>query len=326
MSHEVETMAFVGSRGLPWHIGETKDRSRELDVLATAADMLGYAGLDWTVSQRPIYVPAKDGSFKPVERFVSNTRDSDDLSLGIVKPAYHVLQNHDAFSLADDIVDSGEANYDTAGSLRKGAIVFLSMVIPAGIKVAGDPSEHELYLLISNGHDGRHGLNAAVTVVRTVCKNTLDAALGSSKTRFALRHRSGMEQRIGEARKALGITFDYRDTFQQVASQMAKRTLVEREVEEILAKMFPLSEELSPARVDNSVYAGVLANWKSSPTLDGIRGSSWGVYNAVTEYFDHIADYRGGVATGKADARTESILFGRTADIRGEAMKVLSKV
>jgi phage/plasmid-like protein (TIGR03299 family) len=326
MPHEVETMAFVAGRGYPWHYAETKDRDTELATIATADEMLAAAGLDWTVSQRPIYVPTKAGTFQPIPRFVANTRDSDDSVLGVVKPAYHVLQNHDAFGLADDIVDSGEAKYDTAGSLRGGAIVFLSMVIPEGIKVEGDDSAHELFLLVTNGHDGRHGLNACVTVVRAVCKNTVDAAFGKAITRFSLRHRSGMEQRIGEARRALGITFQYKDTFEAVASSMARRDMTKDEVVEALKGLFPVPEDIAKGREENTVFAGVLRNWETSPTLDHIRPTAWGVYNAITEYFDHIADYRGGVATSKQDARTESILFGRTADIRANAMRVLAKV
>lgn len=325
MSHEVETMAFVAGRGYPWHYAETKDRDAELATIATAAEMLVAAGLDWTVSQRPIFSPTKAGTFQPIPRFVANTRDSDDSVLGVVKPAYHVLQNHDAFGLADDIVDSGDAKYDTAGSLRGGAIVFLSMVIPEGIKVEGDPSDHELFLLVTNGHDGRNGLNACVTAVRAVCKNTVDAAFGNAVTRFSLRHRSGMEQRIGEARKALQITFDFKDTFESVASSMARTEMTKDEVVAALRGLFPVPEEIKPGREENTVFASVLRNWENSPTLDGIRDTRWGVYNAITEYFDHIADYRGGVATSKSDARTESILFGRTADIRSAAMRALTR-
>ena len=326
MAHEVETMAFVAGRGYPWHYAETKDRDTELAALATAAEMLSASGLDWTVSQRPIYVPTKAGSFAPIPRFVANTRDSDDAVLGVVKPDYHVLQNHDAFSLADDIVDSGDAKYDTAGSLRGGAIVFLSMVIPEGIKVEGDPSDHELFLLVTNGHDGRNGLNACVTVVRSVCKNTVDAAFGRAITRFSLRHRKGMETSIGKAREALRVTFEYKDTFESVASSMARRDMTKDEVVEALKGLFGDPTEMVPAKRENATTSAIIRNWENSPTLDGIRSTAWGAYNAITEYFDHVADYRGGVATTPQDARTESILFGRTADIRAEALKALVKV
>lgn len=324
MPHEIETMAYVESRGVPWHKEMTGDASRPVESLLTAGEMLEAAGLDWNVSQRPLFVQSeKHLGLIPVPRLVANTRDTDEKVLGVVRPTYHVLQNRAAFEIADDIVDSGEAKYDTAGSLRGGEIVFLSMVVPEGIKVEGDPSDHELYLVLSNGHNGRHALHGAVTVVRTVCKNTLDAAINRSITRFSLRHRSGMAQRIGEARRALQITFAYKETFERVAAELTQKSLVEREVEAILADMFPVPDDLAEGRVRNTTFAGVLSNYRTSPTIEDIRGTAWGVYNAVTEYFDHIADYRGGVATSAEDARAESILFGRTADIREKALRTL---
>lgn len=327
MPHEIETMAYVESRGVPWHKEMTGDASRPVESLLTAGEMLEASGLNWTVSQRPLFIQSsKHNGLVEVPRQVANTRDSDDAILGVVRPAYHVLQNVDAFDIADDIVDSGAAKYDTAGSLRGGQIVFLSMVVPEGISVEGDPSGHELYLVLSNGHDGRHALNGAVTVVRTVCKNTLDAAINGSITRFSLRHRSGMEQRIGEARRALQITFNYKDTFERVAAELTQKSLVEREVETILAEMFPVPDDIAEGRVANTTFANIFENYRTSPTVDPIKGTAWGVYNAITEYYDHLADYRGGVATSPEDARTESILFGRTADIREKAMKTLVAV
>jgi len=329
MAHEVETMAFVGSRGLPWHIGETKDRSHELADLVSGDEMLVAAGLDWNVSQRNLFVPGIDGGFVPAPGWVANVRDSDDTTLGIVRPAYRVLQNTALAELGDALVDAGGAHYETGGSLRNGQIVFLSMELPEGISVEGDPSGHQVYLLLKNGHSGMGGgkLDVVVTIVRAVCMNTVSAGITGSMQSFSLTHRSNLDGRIAEARRALTLTFDYAESWAIKASSLVQKTLVERQVEDILTELFPFAEAIKPGKFEQTTFSKVYANWKTSPTIgDDIRYTAWGLYNGVTEYFDHLAKFNGGKRTNSADARAESIIQGEVAKTKERVFARLLKV
>lgn len=328
MAHEVETMAFVGSRGLPWHINETRDRSTELADLVDGERMLVAAGLDWHVSQRTIYVPGNDGGFVPAPGWVANVRDSDDSTLGIVRPAYQVLQNAALAELGDALVDAGGANYETGGSLRNGQIVFLSMELPEGIKVEGDPSGHQVYILLKNGHSGMGGgkLDVVVTIIRGVCFNTVSAAIDGAMHRFSLTHRANLDGRIEEARRALTLTFEYTDEWAIKASQLVQKTLVDRQVEDILTKLFPFPDDIKPGKFEQTTFAKVYENWKTSPTIAAdIRNTGWGVFNAVTEYFDHLATFNGGKRTNPVDAKAESIIQGEVAKTTDRVFAALLK-
>ena len=329
MAHEVETLGFVGSRGLPWHIGETQDRCTELGDLVTGREMLAAAGIDWTVSQRNLFIPGIDGGFVPAPGWVANVRDSDDSTLGIVRPSYKLLQNEALAEFGDALIDSGEAKYETGGSLRNGQIVFISMELPKGIHVDGDESAYQTYLLLKNGHAGTAGgrFDAVVTMVRAVCMNTVSAGLKGATHSFSISHRTNLTGRIEEARRALTLTFAFEDEFVASANELVRKSLSERQVEAILTKLFPFGDDIKPGKYEQTTFSKVYANWKTSPTIgDELRGTGWGVYNAITEYLDHLANFKGGRRTDAADARAESIIGGRAADVKAEALGLLLRV
>lgn len=327
MPHEVETMAYVESRGIPWHKGETGDASRPLEALATSTEMLVASGQDWRVDQKPIYIQVGRKRTK-VDGWVANVRDRDGKALGIVRPSYHVWQNADAFTWGDNLVDSGDAKWDTAGSLRGGEVVFMSMVLPEGVNVPGDEKagEYRPLIVITNGHNGYWKAGAYVVLIRPVCMNTLNWGIKGAQSSFTLKHTVNFEGRLQQAREALGVTFNYIAKFGEQADRLMDMTVTDEQVEKVLADLFPYPEGLdakAPAKFELTSYARALDTYRTSPNLDPIRGTGWSVVNAVAEYLDHIADYRGGRRIDAESARGEAILVGRARDLKGEAVRLV---
>ena len=56
-------------------------------------------------------------------------------------------------------MDNGDAVYETAGSLRNGKQVFLTMKVPMEMKVAGEDA-HDLYIVLRTAHDGTKAISA----------------------------------------------------------------------------------------------------------------------------------------------------------------------
>jgi len=317
---EVETLMYA--RDVPWHGFGTK-----VDGLQTAEQAIVAAGLDWTVVQKPIFVrniiDPKRSVIKIPGR-VANVRSSDGKPLGVVSPGFHVVQNLDAFAFADAIVESGEAKYETAGALREGRVVFLSMELPKHVKVAGDDGTMLPYLLVVNGHDGRMALRALVTLVRVVCKNTLTAALGSHLSEIKLRHTSGVEARVKEAQRTLGLTFEYLEEFEKIAARMLLTKISNQDVLRTLVQVFPI-KDVNPLKLsadelrrvivahpDKAPAAKALAMYESSANLDNIRGTAYGLWNGIVEYIDYGTQYRKREVSA-AENRASSILLGGDA-------------
>lgn len=305
MSAEVETMAYV--RDVPWHgLGVQKDG------LQTSEEMLVAAGLDWEVEKRDVLVATSGGYTKVPGQWVS-VRMTDEAPLGVTGDVHTLVQNHEAFSWGDQIVADEGAKWETAGSLRGGRIVFMSMEMPKHIIIPGDDGEIIPYLLISNGHDGKRSLEAAVTPVRTVCKNTLNLALDQAKQRVTLRHATNIEERMAVAAEALGITYRYMDALERTATRLVGKKVTDAKAEAILRQVFPVPESFdTPDRIDMTDFAKALAVWKNSDNLDSIRKTGWGVVNAVAEYLDHEVEYRARRWT-PGDTRFRALVIGGVA-------------
>lgn len=283
MPAAVETM-FSGNRQIPWHgLGEI------VEGVLTAEEALQKSGLDWTVSKRPLFTTRANGTMIQVDDRVGIVRDTDDRTLGLVSKMYTPLQNQDAFSMFDELTDTGEAKYETAGSLRGGKVVWMTAKIPQTILVGGEDAV-DLYLLLANSHDGSKAITAAVTPVRVVCMNTLNLSMTQAKSKWSIRHVKSAPERVNEARQTLGLTMKYAAEFETTANQ-----LLDTNIE--LAAFEALAKDLAPKSED--IQRKLVEVYEKSPTVT--RGTAWGAINAVGEYVQYGRNQRDGLAALDAD-------------------------
>ena len=324
MTAAVETMAYAKDRGVPWH-----GLGTPADGLMTAAEVLEKAELDWTVEAQPLYIDPPGGGLKDLQLVQTHraiVRQTDHQILGVVGNRYTPVQNAEALAILDGIVDDGGAKYDTAGSLWGGRRVFMSMELPQHISVRGDSSDYLSYIVAANSHDGWSPFKILRTDVRVVCSNTLQAAESKALAKFSARHTASVGQRIGEMRDALALEFKNLESLNDLFNKMAATRISKARGEEILAKVFPLTdaEKGSEVRQAQSDFAAALENWRSTETLsDKLRGTNFGLYNAIAEFTDWGMTFRGEAAE---DNRVGDILFGsagRVNDAKRRALALL---
>lgn len=342
MAHELDitngVASFASARQHAWHrLGEV------LPTAMTAEEALEAAHLArWdirkeplTVQQEPILnefgvtpVPPLEvpGKFATVR---TNPVDGSHNVLGVVGNGYTVIQNEEHAELLNTLVDESGAHFETAGALRGGSQVFLSMKLPQHIEVKtdGEPDLTDLYLVAMNSHDGSTAFRLLVTPVRVVCANTARAAMGNAKSQFSITHTTNAKRNIQLAREALGMTFTYAEEFERQMQRLQDTSLDFVTGKEILSKAFKFDE--SPAttiRTEESrdrKLNEVLNIWKKADTNVNCRQSRYGLYNAVTEYVDHFATV---YADGDAKtARAERAAIGsQQAKLKDATYQLLS--
>jgi len=276
MAAEVESMMYDKERGLPWHgLGKGVSGSQ------TAKDAIVAAELDWEVELRDVYTMGKT---KPIvlPGHHAVTRTSDDNVLGVVKSRYTPFQNREAFEFADNLVESDEAKYDTAGALRGGRVVFLSMAVPNHIMVAGE-DKHDMYIMLRTSHDGTTAVGVYVVMVRAVCMNTVTMAINSAPHKWSMPHVSTLEGKVQEARETLQLSFSYGDEFQKAAEQLIRTKISDDKAVSILTEVLP------PRPKTDEKIDEIMECLRNSKT-NGYHGTGWGLVNAVTEYHQHWRD------------------------------------
>jgi phage/plasmid-like protein (TIGR03299 family) len=286
MSHEVETM-FSGNRITPWHrLGNV------VDGVLTAREAIIAGGLDWTVSLRPIYrqkhlitADGVDVAYEQIENRFELTRDSDETPYAVLSDKYKPFQNEQAFDFMDSLVASGAAKYETAGALKGGRVVFVTMETPDYITLPGG-DQIKTYLLLRTTHDGTGRIMVYVVTVRVVCWNTLTWGINGALHKWGVTHTANVSEKIEQARATLGLTIDYDKAFEAEARELLDIRVTDDQIARMLKDMM----EERPKR--DAEIEKIIINVNESQTVNGYQGTGWGALNGVTEYFEHVKQNR----------------------------------
>ena len=280
MSANVESM--FSAVETPWHkLGVvTKD-------VLTAQDALITAGLDWLVKLEPVHFLTQQDEYKTIADKYAVVRETDENCYGIVGNRYTPVQNLDAFNFMDTLVDSGDAKYETAGSLNGGATIFIQMRLNTVLPI---DDEVVPYMLLTNSHDGSGALKILMTPVRVVCSNTLRYALSKpTKNSISLRHTKSITGKIDEARNILGLTEMFYDSFSAEVNKLIETEVTKTVFDELMDKMFPLPElkqdDTTSVRQYNntlSIRDRIVLNYKHEKVNGNANG--WGLLNAYNSY------------------------------------------
>jgi phage/plasmid-like protein (TIGR03299 family) len=256
----------------------------------TSIDALRLAQLDWDVVPEPVFL--KDGSEVP--ETVVNIRSSDHSILGIVSDHYKIVQNREAFSFIDGLLESDieKVTFESAGALNHGKRVWMLAHLPAK-KILGD--DIVPYLVFTNSHDGTSAITAAMSPVRVVCANTLALALNTAKRTWSIRHMGNIEGKKKDAAMTLGLAAKYMEQLEVKAEDYQQKKVSKEMLQEIIDLAFPLDEDEKSDRVKNNVHE--LRNQFidiciGKDDLKKFTGTAWGVYNAFGDFATHIKPLR----------------------------------
>ena len=329
MPHELEIVngeaAIYLHRDPAWHnLGKPTQDAKD------ANEAIQIAKLDWKVEKEPIFTinPATGEQTRVPDKYAT-TRQHKELGyghLGIVGRVYHPVQNDEAFAFCDELVHGG-CGFESAGSLYGGSRVFMALKVPQHINIGGT-DRVDLYIMVTNSHDGSTPLIAAVTPIRPVCANTVTAALRDAHSTYRVRHTTTVGGRMQAAREALDLTLKYGDSLSAEANRLYEQAMTKPEFQTFVETLVPMpkpdgDKEATQRAITmrNSRVDDIVAVW-DEPTQDNIRGTAWGAYNAIVEYADWFAPVRGGE---NADMkRRERILTGNADALKQRAFALLS--
>ena len=312
MAHNLEEqdgqVAFA-LRGKPaWHNLANRIFNQDEDV--NTATMLEEAKLsNWDVRLSPLTDHISE-SWNDVSDASLVIRDNPfnkgtDV-LATVGKRYKPVQNEELFAFADAIHDANpECRWESAGSLKKGKVVFGTVDIPRTMVLdpQGANDATKLYLIVWTSHDGSVAVQAAITPVRVVCQNTLNLAMKSSKQSFKIRHTQSAEGRIQVARETLGLALGYFDEFELEAKALYSQSITDAEFSKLIQTIYPKPDKDVKGALKKWENKVVLIDdlYHNSPTNTNIKGTKWGAFNALTERLDYFRSGRG---------NTESLMAG----------------
>lgn len=258
------------------------------------------------------------------DHFVTVRTDTG-AALGVVGRRYQVFQQREIFTFLEDLAGQNGVLWESAGALRGGRRVFVTMQIPDSVIIdrGGLADEIRLFIVAINSHDGSSQAEVVVTPWRVVCANTERFALADARSRWAIRHTSGGLENFEEARRTLGLTLKYAEAFEAEETALARIDLAIDEFHKVIADLWPIDDDATD-RTKNS-------HARRTERLDAMfraetGRAGWTAYageRAITDYLDHVAPRRPGKSMSEELARATALLEGIDDELKTKAHKRL---
>lgn len=273
---------FASHRTPAWHgLGTVFDH--EVTDYVAMLDLAGLSG--WQVREEELVVSGfPEANFVvPAKAIVASIGDEDRV-LGVTGDRYEIVQNEEAFSFLQSLHDG--ARWETAGAIKDGRVVFGSMAFDRDFVIdeSGVADEVKSYLLVYTSHDGSTGVAGGITPTRVVCQNTLNVATGNAKQTFKMRHTATVQERMSAEAALWRQANTYMDEFEKEAKALFAKSVTDKAYFDIVQDLFPKPEKdvkgaLTKWEKRQEVFAQA---WNGTPN-EGIKGTAWGVFNALTE-------------------------------------------
>ena len=308
MAHEIrENDKLFSVIERPWHgLGTI------IENAPTIEEAITLSGLDWNAELSDMTVNVNvihgtdDAFYMPITVPDQKAIIRTDINkvLGVVGNRYKIYQNSEMWEFIDGFQKESGIKLETAGSLKNGRTTWVLAKKGTFESVTDDPIEE--YFLFTNSFDGTSPIRVMFTNIRVVCNNTLTASIRNANNIFNVRHTNSAEGQIKEVKNALGIRTVYQNAMKVSLDMMAKKQLSSTKIINFLENtIFPLKvsqtvgkgdtvqsfEESksngSTIRENNLDLVCRLMDEGAGSNIKGVRGTAYGVYNALTEYADH---------------------------------------
>jgi phage/plasmid-like protein (TIGR03299 family) len=307
----------------------------------SASEAARQAGLDWNVqlADMEAIVTNSVSEFETVtdhypvpkrQAVLKLGKDNTNEVIGVVGDKYKIVQNMEVFSALDTLVDSGDARYTAAGEYNNGANIWMVMELPAGVQVANDP--HAAFLLVQSSHDGSCAVRIRPIIERLFCSNQINRIIkGKHKNAYTyvMKHTTNSKLSVNDIRNITQLTYDSIQQYEVVANTLLLQNVNDRQVKNIFKAVWALPSEIEEApdhllsqgqrRQRTIALNGRDSAWNiysQSPTQENIRGTAFGVWQAVIEHADHYA-------SGGSDRRAIATISGRNDRIKDKALDLV---
>jgi phage/plasmid-like protein (TIGR03299 family) len=190
-----------------------------------------------------------------------------------------------------------DVKFETAGSVRGGAMVWALVWLDEPWHAPGDDSPTYPFAALLNAHDGSAACRLTPTSVRIVCWNTWKAAEAEgerSAHSVVLRHAGNVEARLEDAKASLTGMREEAKAWQMLATDLTTININDAVVRTFLDEFIPVPEGASE-RTRNSRLerqATFLGLYNDSPTNNGLPTSAYRLVQAAGEYLDHLRPFR----------------------------------
>ena len=222
-------------------------------------------------------------------------RDDNHAVLGVMGDTYTPVLNRELLDIAEALEQSStDVRYETGGSLKGGAKVWLLLRLAEPLVVDGDPHGEVLpYFALQNAHDGTAAFRGQSIMTRIVCDNTSNLADLEARgrgTEFMFRHTASVRDRIEQAKEALAGWRHSVSEWAALNEHLITLRVSAAQSREFVERFIPMPPpHLVSPRVEQNVWDArkTLQAILASATCADVERTAYGLVQASIEYEQH---------------------------------------
>jgi phage/plasmid-like protein (TIGR03299 family) len=321
MAHEITIredgfaeIAYAGAT--PWHrLGQ------RIDADAPIEQWQVQSGLNFKYLESQVFF--EDAGMQKFPGQKAIYRSDNHKPLAIVSDEFKLVQPDEVLDFFRSLIDQYQFKMEIAGSLKEGRRIWgLARTGMASEVVPGDIVRP--YMLLVTACDGTLATTGQWTIIRALCANTIRAStIGDDlKAGRAVKVRHSTTFDPAKVKDKLGVAMSTFQSFMQDCRSLAEKKLTKDDTEGVLVELFSKgrAKDVQSDVRSSAGYRTVMQLFEGAgrgSLLEGVRGTAWGLLNAVTEYADHASRAQSN------DNRLDSAWFGRLADLKDDAKLLL---
>lgn len=280
----------------------------------SSEEVMEKAGLDWTVSKVPLVYNGKITDY-----FVIQRDDTGDL-LSTAKKTFQPIQNSEAFAFMDNLIPEG-VTYEKVGVSKNGRKIWMLAKMP-DTTILDDVVDP--YIVLMNGHGGGISLKACMTPVRVACQNTLNLAFKKASRQWVIRHCNNASLKMNEARETFLSANNYMEALKSEIEELAMIKVSPQKFNYLANELFPIKDNTTAKKEEEQMLLrDSLREAYLADDLGNLKGTAWGVLNAVSDLTMHRELRKGSTEESYANRMMNIAEFGEP--ILDRAYEILSK-
>jgi phage/plasmid-like protein (TIGR03299 family) len=293
---------------------------------ASLDDYLKMGGLTHTYEKAQAFVSNNGNIVAVPDQYFIRRRDNGFVTSGSVSEQYKIHQPREQAEAFRNLIEvSDKLRMSSAASLDFGRRMFLCAEYQDNFTVAGD--NFKAFLLASTSFDATLASILSCSLVRTICKNTQDAALAAAgKNKVKTNHRTHYDAK--QAAEVLAAILQQTTKFKKVGDAMALVQQSEKELAAYFKQILNIDPKLEgkaefdklSTRLQNS-YTKLWQDYQQT-TKETDKGTAWAAFQTVTRFVDHDRSVKHG-GLNEHEARFISAQYGTGAALKQKAWDLL---
>ena len=239
--------------------------------------------------------------------------------LGTVGINWEPVQPEVLYDMAKELLRATDGSINGILNMYNGAVIGISFKLAERQYVAND--KIDLSFLMLTAFNGMYGLSGSAQAYRHITQSIST----TSRHFYNLKHTKFIHNRIEVVKNMLKYYNQEITSFDAIMNRLVTKPMSNEMAIEWFRSLFPSPQSRRSERIlENSVitYAGLLQAQREAG-IDGVSGTSYGAWCALTEYVNHHRTVRVHNGRDEEEVRFESVNFGTGNDL---IQKGISKI